>query len=210
MTRPRPILPLLAACLNESMRLCPVVVHPTRVAATETRLGSFTLPAGQVVIPCTYLAQHNPAAQQVTHAIAHRKCLDARERNAVRADDGDVPELQPVTNGTGDRADPKPAINGPVRRRQRAADDDFASRRGAERYSRGAEHRPAGDTESQAHPHQHAAHQNGWPTVRLSCHPRFFAGSRMNGWPVLGSSSGSRSPLGCVMYTGPFSSRFQL
>jgi unspecific monooxygenase len=51
----------LEACLNESMRLCPVVVHLTRVAARETKVGGYQLKAGDVVIPCTYLAQHHPA-----------------------------------------------------------------------------------------------------------------------------------------------------
>lgn len=54
-------MPFLEACLNESMRLCPVVVHLTRVAARETRLAGYRLKAGDVVIPCTYLAQHHPA-----------------------------------------------------------------------------------------------------------------------------------------------------
>jgi len=54
-------MPFLEACLNESMRLCPVVVHLTRVASKETTLAGYKLKAGDVVIPCTYLAQHHPA-----------------------------------------------------------------------------------------------------------------------------------------------------
>ncbi|HSK76596.1 MAG TPA: cytochrome P450 [Thermoanaerobaculia bacterium] len=50
----------LRACLEESMRLCPVVVHLTRVARRETRIGGETVPAGTRVFPSAYLAQRNP------------------------------------------------------------------------------------------------------------------------------------------------------
>jgi cytochrome P450 len=53
-------LPFLKACLQESMRLCPVVVHLARTAAADLRLGGFEVRRGQKVIPCTYLAHHNP------------------------------------------------------------------------------------------------------------------------------------------------------
>jgi cytochrome P450 len=53
-------LPFLRACIQESMRLCPVVVHLARTAAADLRLGGVEVPRGQKVIPCTYLAQHNP------------------------------------------------------------------------------------------------------------------------------------------------------
>jgi unspecific monooxygenase len=53
-------LPFLKACIQESMRLCPVVVHLARTAAADLRLGGFQVRRGQKVIPCTYLAQHNP------------------------------------------------------------------------------------------------------------------------------------------------------
>jgi cytochrome P450 len=51
----------LRACLQESMRLCPVVVHLSRTAAADLRIGDFAVRRGQTVVPCTYLAQHNPA-----------------------------------------------------------------------------------------------------------------------------------------------------
>lgn len=50
----------LRACLEESMRLCPVVVHLTRVARRETRIGGEAVPAGTRVFPSAYLAQRNP------------------------------------------------------------------------------------------------------------------------------------------------------
>jgi cytochrome P450 len=53
--------PYLSACLNESMRLCPVVAHLIRVADQDTQVGPYRVAAGQTVIPCTYLAQRNPA-----------------------------------------------------------------------------------------------------------------------------------------------------
>jgi cytochrome P450 len=52
--------PYLEACLLESMRLCPVVVHVTRVARRDLRLGSHDVPAGARVLPSAYLAQRNP------------------------------------------------------------------------------------------------------------------------------------------------------
>lgn len=50
----------LRACLEESMRLCPVVVHLTRVARREIRIGGEAVPAGTRVFPSAYLAQRNP------------------------------------------------------------------------------------------------------------------------------------------------------
>jgi cytochrome P450 len=51
----------LLACLRESMRLCPVVAHLTRVAREPLRLGDFDIPQGGRVCPSPWLAQHNPA-----------------------------------------------------------------------------------------------------------------------------------------------------
>jgi cytochrome P450 len=50
----------LKACIQESMRLCPVVVHLARTASADLQIGDFPVRRGQKVIPCTYLAQHNP------------------------------------------------------------------------------------------------------------------------------------------------------
>lgn len=51
----------LRACLQESMRLCPVVVHLTRCATADVTLGAHTIQRGKKVLPCTYLAQHDAA-----------------------------------------------------------------------------------------------------------------------------------------------------
>ena len=51
----------LEACLKESMRLCPVVVHLTRVASRDTTIGGHRVSEGEYVFPCAYLAHHNPA-----------------------------------------------------------------------------------------------------------------------------------------------------
>jgi len=53
--------PLFAACIKESQRLCPVVVHVTRVATETTRLGNHEIRRGESVLPCMYLAQRNEA-----------------------------------------------------------------------------------------------------------------------------------------------------
>ena len=50
----------LEACLKESLRLCPVVVHMTRVAPQATRIGGWDVPAGARIFPCAYLAQRDP------------------------------------------------------------------------------------------------------------------------------------------------------
>jgi cytochrome P450 len=52
-------LTFLEACIKESMRLCPVVVHLARTATADVRLANYDVRRGQKVIPCTYLAQHN-------------------------------------------------------------------------------------------------------------------------------------------------------
>lgn len=51
---------LFGACIRESQRLCPVVVHVTRVAVAATRVGDYAIRAGDSVLPCMYLAQRNP------------------------------------------------------------------------------------------------------------------------------------------------------
>lgn len=50
----------LRAAIEESMRLCPVVVHLTRHAITDTQVGSHLVPRDSRVLPCMYLAQRNP------------------------------------------------------------------------------------------------------------------------------------------------------
>ncbi len=54
-------LPYLEACLKESLRLTPVVVHLTRVAARDTQIGGHTVPARARIFPCAYLAHRDPA-----------------------------------------------------------------------------------------------------------------------------------------------------
>jgi cytochrome P450 len=48
------------ACLKESLRLSPVVVHVTRIAPRATRIGEWDVPAGSRIWPCAYLAQRDP------------------------------------------------------------------------------------------------------------------------------------------------------
>jgi cytochrome P450 len=50
----------LSACLDESMRLCPVVVHLTRVARADTTVGGHAVPAGGKVCPSALIAQRDP------------------------------------------------------------------------------------------------------------------------------------------------------
>lgn len=50
----------LDACLQESLRLSPVVVHVTRIAPAATTIGGWEVPAGARIFPCAYLAQRDP------------------------------------------------------------------------------------------------------------------------------------------------------
>lgn len=50
----------LEACLKESMRLCPVVPHVTRIARKDLRIGGWDVPAGARIFPSSYLAQRDP------------------------------------------------------------------------------------------------------------------------------------------------------
>jgi cytochrome P450 len=71
-------LPLLKACIQESMRLCPVVVHLARTATTDLSLGGYEVRRGQKVIPCTYLAQHNPQVFPEPHAFRPERFLNGQ------------------------------------------------------------------------------------------------------------------------------------
>jgi cytochrome P450 len=51
--------PYLEACIRESMRLCPVVVHVTRVARRDLEIGGYRVRQGERVLPSAYLAHHN-------------------------------------------------------------------------------------------------------------------------------------------------------
>jgi cytochrome P450 len=49
----------LEACLVESMRLCPVVAHLTRVARVDLQVGPHRVRAGERVLPSAWLAHHD-------------------------------------------------------------------------------------------------------------------------------------------------------
>jgi cytochrome P450 len=51
---------VLEACLCESMRLSPTVVQLLRVAEQDVRIGNRQVRKGETVMPCPYLAHHNP------------------------------------------------------------------------------------------------------------------------------------------------------
>ncbi|HMW77224.1 MAG TPA: cytochrome P450 [Rhodocyclaceae bacterium] len=52
--------PFLRSAIEESMRLCPVVVHLTRHAVEDTQVGGHAIPRDTRVLPCTYMAHRNP------------------------------------------------------------------------------------------------------------------------------------------------------
>jgi len=51
----------LQACIDESMRLSPVVVQLLRVAEKDVNISGHKIKSGETVMPCLYLAHHNPA-----------------------------------------------------------------------------------------------------------------------------------------------------
>jgi cytochrome P450 len=50
----------LEVCIRESMRLSPVVVQLLRVADEDVQIGSYRIKKNEMVMPCLYLAHHNP------------------------------------------------------------------------------------------------------------------------------------------------------
>lgn len=48
-------LPYLDACLDEAMRLTPIAPAVPRLLAREHTIGAWTLPAGTILFPCTYV-----------------------------------------------------------------------------------------------------------------------------------------------------------
>jgi cytochrome P450 len=50
----------LGACIDEAMRLSPVLAHVGRLLTAPMQLGAYTLPAGVMVVPNIYLAHRDP------------------------------------------------------------------------------------------------------------------------------------------------------
>jgi cytochrome P450 len=48
------------ACILETMRITPAVVHLTRRCETKVSIGSWTIEPGTALLPCIYLAQRDP------------------------------------------------------------------------------------------------------------------------------------------------------
>lgn len=70
--------PYLMACLQESLRLCPTVVHVTRIAPRATRIGSWDVPAETWILPCAYLAQRDPEVFPEPEAFRPERFLQGR------------------------------------------------------------------------------------------------------------------------------------
>jgi cytochrome P450 len=68
----------LDACLQESLRLCPVVVHVTRIATRDTQIGGWDVPAGARIFPCAYLAQRDPGVFPEPAAFRPERFLNGR------------------------------------------------------------------------------------------------------------------------------------
>jgi len=66
---------LLHACVRESMRLCPVVVHLTRIAVRDTQINGIPVRKGQAVLPSACLAHHNPAFYPDPHVFNPERFL---------------------------------------------------------------------------------------------------------------------------------------
>jgi cytochrome P450 len=66
----------LDACLQESLRLSPVVVHVTRIAPAATTIGGWEVPAGGRIFPCAYLAQRDPEVFPEPESFRPERFLD--------------------------------------------------------------------------------------------------------------------------------------
>ena len=67
------------AAVEESMRLCPVVVHLTRHAVRATRVGPHAVAQDERVLPCAYLAHHNRARFEEPYAFRPERFLDGHD-----------------------------------------------------------------------------------------------------------------------------------
>lgn len=76
--------PFLRSVIEESMRLCPVVVHLTRHAIAATQVGSHVVPRDTRVLPCMYLAHRNPQVFERPNAFVADRFLanSSRYRHA--------------------------------------------------------------------------------------------------------------------------------
>lgn len=63
------------AAVQESMRLCPVVVHLTRHAVRATKVGPHAVGKDERVLPCAYLAHHNRARFEQPYAFRPERFL---------------------------------------------------------------------------------------------------------------------------------------
>lgn len=67
---------LLDACLKESMRTSPIAPAVPRVAAKELELGEWTIPAGCILFPCTYVTHHRADLWPEPHVYRPERFLD--------------------------------------------------------------------------------------------------------------------------------------
>lgn len=75
----RIIYPAIYACISESMRLKPVVVHLSRMATKSRYLGTFRIAKNQRVLPSSYLAHHNDQVFENPHQYCPSRFLDGKE-----------------------------------------------------------------------------------------------------------------------------------
>lgn len=71
-------LPWLSACLDESMRLCPVSLAAPRRLARELRLGAWTLPVGTDLWVSSILAHHDPERWEEPERFRPERFLDGK------------------------------------------------------------------------------------------------------------------------------------
>ncbi len=72
--------PFLRSAIEESMRLCPVVVHLTRHAIAATQVGGHAVPRDTRVLPCMYLAHRNPQVFERANTFVADRFLENASR----------------------------------------------------------------------------------------------------------------------------------
>jgi hypothetical protein len=90
---------LVAACVSETLRLSPPIMHLTRVATRETRVGDNILREGQRILPCIYMAHRNPAVFPDPEVFDPDRFLGA----ALGSTPDHLPKFSFIPFGLGDR-----------------------------------------------------------------------------------------------------------
>jgi hypothetical protein len=72
----------LDACIKESMRRTPIAPAVSRMLGIDFEIGSWRVPAGTILFPCTYVTHHRPDLWEEPHAFRPERFLGADKPGA--------------------------------------------------------------------------------------------------------------------------------